>query len=213
MRFFKNELERRDIPIVFIHGSYPELISTVRVVADDKKGGEIATSYLIAKGHKKIAGIFKSDDIQGHLRYAGYTEAMRANGLTIVDDNVLWYTTSGKEHISIYGRPFGLQVTRNCTAILCYNDEVAIILIGLLRDCGVRVPDDISVISFDNSTYSELATPKISSCSQHKQEIGVQAATKLINLINNRPEESCLLPWRVVEKDSVREISEDRSPP
>lgn len=198
-----HELERRRVPIVFIHSGYPELTGAVRVVADDKKGGEIATAYLIANGHRKIAGIFKSDDTQGHLRYAGYTKAMRANSLPVVDDNVLWYTTGSKELITV----LGTQIIKDCTAVLCYNDEIAIQLLGLLRDSGVQVPDDISIMSFDNSTYSELAMPKISSCSQQKRQIGVQAAEKLINLIHDIPEESSILPWRVIEKNSVRNIT------
>ncbi len=197
-----NELERRNIPLVFIHSGYPELTAAVRVMADDKKGGEIATEYLIANGHQKIAGIFKSDDMQGHLRYAGYTQAMRANSLPVVDDNVLWYTTESKELITV----LGLQVTQGCTAVLCYNDEIAIQLLGLFRDSGIQVPDDISMMSFDNSTYSELAVPKLSSCSQQKKQIGIQAAEKLFNLIHDIPEESSLLPWRVVGKNSVRNI-------
>ena len=197
-----NEFERRGVPIVFIHGWYPELTSCVRVVADDKMGGVIATEYLISKGHKKIAGIFKSDDIQGHLRYAGYTEAMRANNLPIVDDNVLWYTTESKEMITALEK----NVVANCSAVLCYNDEVAVQLMNQLKQDGVRVPEDISIMSFDNSTYSELSTPRISSCSQHKWQVGFQSAEKMISLINGKPQESSVLPWRVIEKESIRAL-------
>jgi len=196
------EFERRGIPIVFIHGWYPELSSAVRVVADDKMGGRIATEHLIAKGHRNIAGIFKSDDIQGHLRYAGYAEAMRNHNLPVVDDNVLWYTTESKEMIFA----LGTQVISGCTAMVCYNDEETLQLLSLLRQADISVPDDLSIISFDNSTYSELATPRISSCSQHKHQIGVLAAQKIIHLIKGIPQESSALPWRVIEKESVKAI-------
>lgn len=195
-----NELERRKIPIVFIHATYPELTSTVRVVADDKKGGMMATEYLIKKGHQRIAGIFKSDDMQGHLRYAGYFEALRACDLPIVDNNILWYTTESKELISV----LGMQVVSGCSAVVCYNDEVALQLLSVLKQNDVQVPDDVSIMSFDNSTYSELATPKISSCSQQKRQIGEFAAKKIINLLNGIPQESSTLTWRVIEKESVK---------
>ena len=198
------ELELRGIPVVFIHASYPELSTAIKVVADDKNGGTIATEHLIASGHRKIAGIFKSDDHQGHLRYAGYTDALRKHNLSVVDDNVLWYATESKELIST----LGLKVINGCTAVVCYNDEVAVQLLPLIRGSGLQIPDDISIMSFDNSTFSELATPKISSCSQNKRQIGVLAAEKIIGLINGRTQESSTLSWRVVEKDSVLNIHE-----
>ena len=199
-----NKLERRGMPIVFIHASYPDLHSAVQVRADDKDGGISATEYLISNGHKRIAGIFKSDDLQGHLRYAGYTEAMLAHNLQIIDENVLWYTTESSKTISL----LGIQVLAGCTAVVCYNDEVAIQLLNLLKQENVRVPDDMSVMSFDNSSFSEVSTPKISSCSQQKRQIGVLAAKKLINIINNLPQESSVLPWRVIEKESVISVNQ-----
>ena len=197
------EFERRQVPIVFIHATYPELTNTACVVADDKQGGKIATNYLIAKGHKKIAGIFKSDDLQGHLRYAGYTESMRENNLTITDNNVLWYTTESSELIA----DFGLRTIENCTALLCYNDEIALKMLNLLRENDIRIPEDISIISFDNSTYSELSTPKISSCSQRKRQIGALSAKKLLNLIHGIEQESSMIKWRIIEKESIKNIT------
>lgn len=64
--------------MVFINGFYPDLKNPVYVVADDRAGGRMACELLLKKGHSKIAGIFKSDDIQGHRRYAGYAEAVYA---------------------------------------------------------------------------------------------------------------------------------------
>ncbi len=199
------EFEFRQIPIVFVHSSYPELTGAIRVVADDKRGGRIATEHLIANGHRRIACIFKSDDIQGHLRYAGYSAAMRSYELPIVDDNVLWYTTESRNLISI----FGSNLIRNCTAVVCYNDEIALQLVSLLKDRNIKVPEDISIMSFDNSTYSELSSPKISSCSQHKRQIGILSAKKLINLINGKKEETAILPWKVIEKESVKRLIDD----
>lgn len=201
-----NEFKRRGVPIVFIHGWYPELTSAVRVVADDRQGGKIATEYLIEKGHKKIAGIFKSDDLQGHLRYGGYAEAMVSHDLPVTDDNVLWYTTESKNLITVLGK----QVLDDCSAVVCYNDEVAIQLLSVLRQDGIQVPDDISVMSFDNSTYSELSVPKISTCSQEKRQIGIQSAEKLISLIEGVAQNSSVLEWKVIEKESVRDVAGER---
>lgn len=198
-----NALEQRGVPVVFIHAAYPELHSAIKVVTDDKAGGMIAVEHLIANGHRNIAGIFKSDDIQGHLRYAGYIEAMREHGLPISDDNVLWYSTESKDTVC---EQVG-TLSSDCTAILCYNDEVAFRLLSSLNQSGIAVPDRISIMSFDNSSHSELTTPKISSCSQRKYQVGLLAAKKVIGLIGGIPQEPSILEWRVVEKESVRKLN------
>ena len=60
---------------------------------NDMQAGKKATELLIERGHTKIAGMFKLDDIQGHLRYSGFTEAMIEAGLVCKDHNVIWYDT------------------------------------------------------------------------------------------------------------------------
>ena len=197
------EIEKRGIPTVFIHSSYQELPSFISVTADDRDGGDIATKYLIENGHEKIAGIFKSDDIQGHRRYAGYVKALREKNLQIPDDNVLWYATESSE---LVGKAGG-SIVKGCSAAVCYNDEIAMQLITHLTAEGVKVPDDVSVISFDNSTLSELCVPRITSCSLQNEKIGILAADKLVNLINGIPQNSVVLPWRVEVKDSVKSLA------
>ena len=75
------KLDLAGIPVVFIHGSYGALPGAVCVSDDNFGGGYQLARHLIARGHTKIAGIFKSDDIQGHQRYLGYLTAMRDAGL------------------------------------------------------------------------------------------------------------------------------------
>ena len=62
----------RGVPLVFMNGNYPELTDSLSVLDDNATGGRMLVDYLHQKGHQRIAGIFKNDDIQGHQRYAGY---------------------------------------------------------------------------------------------------------------------------------------------
>ena len=73
---FYRELMERKIPVLFINCYYKEL-PLPHVAMNDRLAGKAATEYLIKKGHKKITGIFKLDDGQGHLRYAGFGEALQ----------------------------------------------------------------------------------------------------------------------------------------
>ena len=66
----------RGVPLVFMNGNYPELTDSLSVLDDNAAGGRMLVDYLHQKGHQRIAGIFKNDDIQGHQRYAGYAAAM-----------------------------------------------------------------------------------------------------------------------------------------
>lgn len=188
------------LPIVFIHGYYPELGQCVHVVADDHNGGMEAVKFLHAKGKRNICGIFKSDDMQGLRRYSGFIEQMQKLKLPINDDRVLWYSTESREQTILLGLR---RIVEGCDALVCYNDEVALQAVELLLKENIQVPQDIAVISFDNSSYSELAPVKITSLANDEFMLGQSAAKKLMSLISGSPETSVISPWKLVEKDST----------
>ncbi len=187
------------IPVVFFNGYYPALPSSVVVMADDRQGGHDLTDYLIRKGHMKIAGIFKSDDMQGPERYMGYVSALIEHGLSVMDDNILWFPTKMRKEII---HQFALDTVRGCTAVVCYNDEVAVPLLNLLLEAGLSVPGDMAVVSFDKSTMSDLAAVPITSLEHPKKNLGIEAASRLIRMIEGVPQKSVVLPWRFAERES-----------
>jgi GntR family transcriptional regulator of arabinose operon len=180
------------IPIVFINGFYPDLKNPIYVVADDRAGGYKACESLLKKGHTRIAGIFKSDDIQGHRRYAGYTEALRSKGFSVDDDHVMWYTTESRDNqISTSV----MQTITDCTAVICYNDEVTLQLLKILAKHNLKVPQDIDIVSFDNSTYAQLSAVPFTSLSNPKGKIGCLAAEKMLAILQFKKETPTILPW------------------
>lgn len=183
---------KANIPVVFINGFYPDLKDPIYVVADDRAGGRIACDILLNKGHERIAGIFKSDDIQGHRRYAGYSESLRNAGITVNDDYVLWYTTENRIDILNTGIP---HLTERCTAILCYNDEVTLQVLKLLNAHNTDKPNRIELISFDNSNYARLSAVPFVSLSNPKEKLGRIAAEKMLNILRGKKETSIVLPW------------------
>lgn len=196
------KLFKRNVPVVFFNSYYPSLQGTVSVCADNKSGGYELVKHLLDKGHEKIAGIFKSDDIQGHQRYTGYISALRDAGHLIDDDRVIWYTTESKE--SMFNAT-ELLISRigDSTAVVCYNDEIALSLIRLFNQYDIRVPEDIAVASFDNSNLSEIAPVRITSMSYDDRNIGAIAAGKLIDMIKGRKVSSEAVPWSLAEKEST----------
>lgn len=198
-------LLEKKIPLVFINGSYSQLQDVVSVLDDNEGGGRMLVEYLAAKGHKKIAGVFKDDDMQGHGRYLGYASALQHCGLPLDDSLVLWYSTDIRS--VLFSDEVIFPIVRrwqeeNCTAIICYNDDLACQLIPILAKCGLSVPDDISIVSFDNSYLCEIGSPPITSLSHGATNVGSVAAKKLLALMQGQEAHSELLPWEIVERVS-----------
>lgn len=86
--------------------------------------------------------------------------------------------------------------------MVCYNDEIADKLIRLLLQKHRRVPEDVAVVSFDNSYYSDLCPVPITSLSHEAHKLGRMAATLLLDRIAGKPSQSQSLSWRLMQKNS-----------
>ncbi len=190
------------IPVLFIHGTYRNLPDFPSILDDNYKGGYQLAKYLIAKGHKRIAGIFKSDDMQGPERYYGVVSAMLEEGLRINDSSFCWYDTEDRRAIITgHGEDrldrFINKRLSGSSAVVCYNDEIAFNLIKRMQDCGKSVPEDIAVVSFDNSFYSQIGSVPITSLGHGRERIGNTAADALVSLIKGEEVQSRKLSWEI----------------
>ena len=200
------QFEQRDIPIIFIYGNYPALSDHISITDDNIGGGYQLTNYLINKGHTDIAGIFKVDDLQGHGRYSGYLKALTEANLRFSDDNILWFDTVSRERLlrneNNFLEGFVKTVVPKCSAVVCHNDEIAYHLIQLLMQNGINVPNDIAIVSFDNSQLSDLSPIKITSLAHGTRRVGQKAAMQLLNLIDKKEVLSEIVSWTLVEKET-----------
>jgi len=193
----------KGVPLVFLNGVYPEMSHIPSVLADDYGGGKMLAEYLYRKGHQNIAGIFKSDDIQGFRRYSGCIETMRNLGLPIEDGQFFWYNTEVRTStLSERGITRILERLTNCSAIVCYNDEVAIQIISVLQRRQLNIPEDMTVVSFDNSRYSDLSPVRITSLSHGEKNIGSISAELMLHILRGEEHSSEIVPWILVEKES-----------
>ena len=183
------KLQSQGIPLVFINGYYPELQRVVSVVSDDRAGGHAACRYLMDKGCRTVAGVFKSDDIQGHRRYAGYAAAVLAAGLPLRDELVFWYTTENRAEILAAAMPKFAP----CDGVLCYNDEAAL-QIAKATQAGQIKP--LQIASFDHSTYASLSPVPVYSLLSPMADIGSAAGRKMLAILRGEPCKSEVLPWR-----------------
>jgi GntR family transcriptional regulator of arabinose operon len=202
------EILSRHIPVLFINSYYPNL-KIPHVALDDRIAGFTATDYLIQAGHRRIAGIFKSDDNQGHLRYEGYMQALLKAGCEIHDENVLWYSTEDLTDHSLDSRRV-LRRIRDCTGLVCYNDEAALEVVDLLKMNRISVPDDISLVSIDNSDLASLCEVPLTSVAHPMEQLGETAARNMVGLIHDRQFKATVeFQPGIVERNSVKKIQSD----
>ncbi len=198
---------RKGIPVVFLHGMYSNLPDFPCVLDDNFSGGFQAAQYLIDKGHSRIAGIFKSDDAQGPARYHGVISAMTAAGIRIHDSAFCWYDTEDRKAI-VSGKGverlerFIDSRLRSCSAVICYNDEIAYTLTRLMLEKGIRIPEDIAVVSFDNSFYSQIGAVPITSLGHKMPKSGKAAAELLVDMLGGGKGDTVYLRWELISRQS-----------
>ena len=132
---------------------------------------------------------------------------MRCDNIGFTSNDALWrqIQSSGK---SPYIQSFFLfeskifDVAAKCDALVCSDDYNALIVVRLLMTAGFRVPEDIAVISFDNSVYCDMSPIPLTSLDGKHKEIGRKAAAKLLNMISGIPESSEMLSWELVKRES-----------
>ncbi|MFC0302677.1 GntR family transcriptional regulator [Virgibacillus soli] len=177
-------LEHLSIPYIMINAYYDEL-EPINVVMDDEKGGFLQAEHLIKLGHRDIIGCFKTDDAQGTKRMRGFLKAHRQNRIPINPGNIITYTTEEKDEIFLEKLDRLLSNTAKIpTGLICYNDELALKILDILRKKDIRIPDDLSIVGYDDSFLAEISEVKLTSIVHPKSKLGEAAANKIIELIN-----------------------------
>ncbi|MED4719151.1 GntR family transcriptional regulator [Bacillus atrophaeus] len=203
-------LEKNGIPFAMMNASYAELAApSFRV--DDIKGGMMAADHLFSLGHTQIMGIFKADDTQGVKRMNGYIQAHRDRQLFPSPDMIVTFTTEEKELILLEKVKHILE--RNSsrpTAILCYNDEIALKVINTIRGIGLKVPDDISIVGYDDSHFAQISEVKLTSVKHPKSAMGKAAAKYVIDCLEHKKpkQDDVIFEPELIIRHSVKKIGE-----
>lgn len=208
---FYNEIieirKRMKLPLVFLDTYYDDL-EIANVGANDFKGGYLAAKYLITRGHRNIAFIGPDYKQRGVIneRYKGYVAAMEESDL-IVDRERNYITNTSYDDGVEVGKKIAFS-PENITAIISMSDILALGCMEGLRLSGKIVPDDISVIGFDNLSESRYSNPKLTTISQNIALKGEKLAKYLFKMIEN--EEEIVVNDRVdvelIERQSVRSL-------
>lgn len=198
---------KRRLPIVIgCETVSPELANFPSVHIDNVAAAMEATNYLVSQGHRKIAMIYgQESSLLTKDREFGYQSAMKKANLPIRDGWVV------EGDLSIAG---ARRATRSLvnhsdrpTAIFCANDEMAMGALHEIKAAGLRVPDDVSLIGFDDIRYAEITDPPLTTVSQPAEEIGERVVYRLCRLIDGEGggSEPEIVTHKLIVRQSVAE--------
>ncbi|MBB6730006.1 GntR family transcriptional regulator [Cohnella zeiphila] len=177
-------LQYHGIPLLMINERYPDLDCPC-VKLDDEAGGHLATEHLLAAGHRRIAGFFKTDDMQGVQRMKGFVKAFRDRGLAVDPNHIVRYSTEEREDRPHAALREMLRRPEPPTALVCYNDQLAVALLDVVREAGLRVPEDLAIVGYDDSFLATATEIKLTSVTHPKAEMGEKAAHLLLAMLEN----------------------------
>ncbi len=205
---------RDGLPVVLVQGCVPGVAT---VGADNRLGGRLAAEHLLALGHRAlgIVGARPLDEAVGE-REAGFLEALRAAGRPT--DRASVPLVFGDHQIE-GGRCAMAQLLAShprVTAVFVLNDLMALGALQAAAAAGRRVPDDLSVVGFDDIPFAELAHPPLTTVAQPVRQLGEQAARLLLHLIEepappasaeSSQSPSLVLPTRLVVRASTARVA------
>lgn len=195
------------IPFVLID-SYIDSPDVYNIGLEDEKGAYIAAKHLLENGHRVIA--FASPSIRAggvvEKRFQGYCRALEEYGIAV--DLSLVFT----QEISVEeGRELGhvLSEKKEITGIVASADILAAGIMAGLREKGVSVPQDKSIVGFDDNYLCQLTNPTLTTIHQDAERKGILATEMILAQMRNEPidERSIILPVSLVERESVRNLN------
>lgn len=182
---------------------------TIYIDNDNLMAGREATEYLYSLGHRKIAYVGSEDAMLFSAeRKAGYRLALMEHNLELkpeycveVDLNLIETNEPFHDLLSLEDRP---------TAVVASDDILAVALERICVQRDLSVPDDLSIVSFNNSLFARLTSPQLTSIDVNSLQLGIEAASQLINHIENPNllATKIIVPHSLIVRKSCKEIAE-----
>lgn len=197
-----NELARQRLPFVAWGAQLPgQLYGSVG--SDNTSGGILATEHLLSLGCQRVAFMGDKSLPEPEKRHAGYLKALRKAGIKA--DPALYIATSFapldaqeamRQHLDRYGLNFD--------ALVAASDLIAIGAMGVLKERGYRVPEDVSVVGYDDVEPAAHSFPPLTTVRQPMDMAGVQLVDSLLHVMAGEKPESALLPTTLVLRESTQ---------
>uniref|UniRef100_UPI0040569FAA LacI family DNA-binding transcriptional regulator n=1 Tax=Acetatifactor sp. TaxID=1872090 RepID=UPI0040569FAA len=199
--------ERLKVPTVYID-TYAEGLEVANVGSDDYRGGFVAARYLLGKGHREIAFVGPKLGNPGVVqeRFRGFCDACTERGVEITKEHIFTARTVYEDGVCA-GKKIGLS-NRKFTAVAAMADIVAFGVMEGLRLSGLNIPNDISVIGYDNLPECKYANPQLTTVSQNLEKKAFLAGEYLFKMIREKRKivVNEKVDIEIVERQSVKEV-------
>lgn len=200
---FIYKVVEKSIPLAILNRE-SNIDSIVNILAAEKAGTYSAVKYLIQKGHKDIAILEgKEGFISSVNRKDGYLEALIENKIEIRQE----YMVRGNYDIEsgYQGMRALLSLSDVPTAVFCSNDNMAVGAVKAVQESGLKVPEDISIVGFDNSEFCKYVTPALTTVKKPIREMSMEGAGRLMNILEGHEVkgERIYIPTELVIRESV----------
>jgi LacI family transcriptional regulator len=200
-----------EIPVVLINRDYPS-VRADEVLADGQEGAFDAVNHLIKAGHRRIGIITgPAAHVSSHQRLLGYKRALLEHGVRVDDELIRdgqFEIKSGYEQAKLL-----LSLPQRPTALFVCNVAMTMATLRAIIDCGLRCPEEVGLVCFDDSEWFNLIRPKISAVAQPSYELGATAARTLLKRISRQlvtpPQMMVLKTELIIRESSNRELSSD----
>jgi GntR family transcriptional regulator of arabinose operon len=204
-------LKELKIPVVFMDWAFddPEVSY---VSPNDFEGGFRATNYLIKAGHKRIACVYPNDTLPGIQRYQGYRKALATYQLgydSKFDQSTTILKWNEPGHIAALVRELVELGDDKPTAVFFFNDDAALQGYAIIRSAGLKVPDDLSLIGFDDSEFAVHTEVPLTTMIHPKYQLGRWAAEILFDQLERKGQatpQQILLNPAIAVRQSVKHL-------
>lgn len=201
------EIQQMGIPVVIIDRYFPDA-NLPFVTTDNYTGAFLAVQHLIETGHRHIACIQGINGISANNdRVKGYRDALQKNGIA-VDEALILGTDFGGENGYIQTRKL-LELPNRPTAIFALGNLISLGTLRALKEAGLIVPEDISIVSFDEQPYSAFLACPMTTVEQPREEIGRLALEMLMKKMAGEllvTDENIMLKPRLIVRESVKKL-------
>lgn len=174
-------LSRMNVPIVLLNNQHPSDFAH-SVMIENYSASYEATSYLVQLGHRRIAYVGDRNGRQSDTeRFGGYRQALDASNLPFRPEYVLYGNgtpESGAEAMAIF-----LKLPEPPTAVFCYDDMTALGAVRQIHSAGLHVPEDISVVGFDDLSIVQFTEPPLTTIRQPMSQMGRLAMEAMLDLL------------------------------
>lgn len=205
---FIQHVEDQHIPLVLLNRDIKSA-NIATILSDDKTGAYKATEYIISQGHKKIGVIEGKESFRtNQMRKEGFLAALKDYAIQPIPHLM----TKGNYDLSSGYTAMKTLLTQNenPSVVFCFNDDMAVGAMKAIVEAGYKIPDDISLIGFDDSGYAPFLNPALTTVKRPIEKISIDGTKRLLSMIDKDTKDQdgvFYVNTELIVRDSVKKIS------